>query len=227
VRECDVLAKQLHAQQLQIPKRHASAVDTLLERLATQHADAQVEMLADMRSARYDNLICMLVEAASRPTFRIARDDKLGLPADEIGVRLVRRQWQSLERAANSAGPTPSQESLHDIRILAKRCRYAADALVPIAGKPAKRFAAAIAELTGMLGDHHDAAIAQAWLIGAADALPSTAACVDALVSIQQSERNRIEDDWSMTWSRLTARKRSRQRGKKSATSPLSWLEPS
>ena len=50
------------------------------------------------------------------------------------------------------------------MRIRAKRCRYAAEASVPAFGKPARRFAAAMADVQEMLGEHHDAVVSGAWL---------------------------------------------------------------
>jgi CHAD domain-containing protein len=46
---------------------------------------------------------------------------------------------------------------LHGVRIKAKRLRYAAEAFVPVCGKPAAAFAARVANVQTILGDHHDA----------------------------------------------------------------------
>jgi len=45
-----------------------------------------------------------------------------------------------------------------------KRCRYAAEAVSPVIGKRAARFARAAAAVQGVLGEHHDSVRTQAWL---------------------------------------------------------------
>ena len=50
------------------------------------------------------------------------------------------------------------------MRIRAKRCRYAAEAVAPAVGKRPERFAKAVAELQDVLGEHQDAVVAGQWL---------------------------------------------------------------
>ncbi|MGI9595445.1 MAG: CHAD domain-containing protein, partial [Acidimicrobiales bacterium] len=60
-------------------------------------------------------------------------------------------------------------EELHRIRILAKRTRYAAEAVVPAFGKKAKIFAKALTGIQDVLGELNDAAVAEAWLANLAE----------------------------------------------------------
>ena len=55
-------------------------------------------------------------------------------------------------------------EQLHDLRIRAKRCRYAAEAAAAATGKNAAKFAREVAALQEVLGELHDAVVAEAWL---------------------------------------------------------------
>ena len=48
----------------------------------------------------------------------------------------------------------------HRTRITAKRARYTVEACVPVFGGPAKKFAKQLAQVTELLGEHQDAAIA-------------------------------------------------------------------
>ena len=54
--------------------------------------------------------------------------------------------------------------SSHQVRIRAKRARYAAEVAAAVSGRPAERFAKALADVQGVLGDHQDSVTAQAWL---------------------------------------------------------------
>jgi CHAD domain len=53
------------------------------------------------------------------------------------------------------AGPA-RDNALHAARKAAKRTRYAAEAAVPVGGKAAGRFAARMAKVQSVLGDHQD-----------------------------------------------------------------------
>jgi CHAD domain len=69
----------------------------------------------------------------------------------------------------------------HAVRIRGNRCRYTAEAVAPICGQEAKRFAAAIAEVQVLRGEHQDTVVAEAWLrdggAGAGSASPSRLGC--------------------------------------------------
>jgi CHAD domain-containing protein len=51
---------------------------------------------------------------------------------------------------------------LHEARKAAKRSRYAAEAVSPAFGKPARRFAKRVKTVQSVLGDHHDGVVARA-----------------------------------------------------------------
>ncbi|HEX5345837.1 MAG TPA: CHAD domain-containing protein [Pseudonocardiaceae bacterium] len=90
-----------------------------------------------------------LVAAAHQPRSAKASAQ----PGVGLAARLVRGPWRRLAHAARALEPNPSDEALHTVRILAKRWRYAAEAVVPVAGERAERFAAAIAQIQIVLGE--------------------------------------------------------------------------
>jgi hypothetical protein len=92
-------------------------------------------------------------------------------------------------------------------RIRAKRCRYAAEAVAPVFGHQVGRFAAAIAAVQAILGDHQDTVVAEAWLRATGAAL--SPACVSAgeLIAAERTERARLRSGWPNVWKRATARK--------------------
>jgi CHAD domain-containing protein len=62
--------------------------------------------------------------------------------------------------AAERAPRGPEQdELLHEVRKDAKRTRYAAEAVEPVLGRDARRYAAAIAELQESLSDFQDGVV--------------------------------------------------------------------
>ena len=77
---------------------------------------------------------------------------------------------------------------MHRIRIVAKRCRYAAELAEPVIGKPARELAAAVTRIQDVLGEHQDAVIADAWLAKAApECSPPEAYALGMLAEIERN----------------------------------------
>jgi hypothetical protein len=121
---------------------------------------------------------------------------------------LVRRPWRHLQRAVDALGDDPPDEALHEVRIRAKRVRYAAEAAAPVVGKSARRMAVAVAEVQGVLGDLHDADVAEDWLRQAAKSSPpSTALVAGQLISQARLERADGRRSWPKPWRAASDRK--------------------
>ncbi len=196
VRECDVLADRLQMQQPLLAQRHTAVVELLLHALAVERDNARRTLLTDMRSDRYDQLIDDLIVAAKQPPFSSEHHRQLRDQAARVGARLTRRSWKSLVKAVRAAGKHPSHDALHRVRIRAKRCRYSAESIAPLVGKPAVRFANAMRSLQDTLGAHHDAGLAHEWFTRAAQAIPMSGECVDDLIALGARERTDIENAW-------------------------------
>jgi CHAD domain-containing protein len=109
---------------------------------------------------RYIDLLDRLVIAAHAPATLPDAEE----PASKVLPPLAAGPWRRLRSAVKQMPETPTDPELHRIRILAKRARYAAEAVAPVAGKAADQFARAAAKLQTVLGEHQDSVTAQAWL---------------------------------------------------------------
>ena len=207
VRDGDVLTDRLRAQSSTLPAADTEGARLLLDRLAAQREGARAEMLAALRSARYDKLLIALVEGARAPVF--AAEAASEAPAGQLVVQVVHRQWRRLRRGVAALPDPPSDAELHQVRILAKRCRYAAEAAIPAVGKPAVRFATAIAGVQGVLGDHHDATVAEQWLRAAAAEISEPAAVLAAgqLIALERADNLRLRAAWPPAWRAASAKK--------------------
>jgi CHAD domain-containing protein len=124
--------------------------------------------------------------------------------ANEASAEFVRKPWQGLNAGVHTLDTSPSDASLHRIRILVKRCRYAAEAVGPaVAG--ATEFAKALAAVQTVLGDHHDTVVAEAWLTDAVRDTPELARLAYDLIFRQRSKRARARAKWPTTWTRASA----------------------
>ena len=109
--------------------------------------------------------------------------------------------------AVETAGSDPTDPQLHTIRIAAKRCRYAAEAVAPVVGRPARRFADAIEDVQSVLGDYHDTVVAEAWLRDVATELVDCRIAIGGLIARERKEREHLRDAWPAVWKRASKKK--------------------
>lgn len=199
VRDTDVLTARLRANCRTLSDADGPAVAGLLRRLDAEAGTARAAMLGGMRTSRYLELLGSLVAVAVEPPLA----DRIGA-ADRALIRVAadvaRRPWRRLAAAVSALDTAPSDAALHEIRILAKRCRYAAEAVAPVVGRPATRFADAIADLQTVLGDHQDTVVAEDWLRSAAAADPATGIAAGQLIAVEGGQRARLRTQWPATW---------------------------
>jgi CHAD domain-containing protein len=132
-----------------------------------------------------------------------------GAPARQEAPAIVRGPWRHLSRAVHALGPAPSDEALHEVRIRAKRLRYASEAVSPAVGKPALELARTAADLQGVLGDFHDAIVAEDWLrTGTAGASPAQALAAGQLIARERDDAAQCRASWHDAWRRLNHKKR-------------------
>ena len=111
---------------------------------------------------------------------------------------------RSSARPLASSARTPADEELHALRIKAKRTRYASEAAAR-AIPEASDFASAVSELQDVLGELHDAVVAEEWLRGAAtQGLSRQQALVAGLlVAVQRQDAADRRGEWRKVWKRL------------------------
>ncbi len=157
VRDLDVLLDRLRQDIAELDTAERSAAARLVSGLEVEHGEARFEMLAVLDGERYEALVNALREAVRAP-----------LPTAESGAHgrrelraLVAKQYRKLRSAVDAAGREPSDERLHELRILGKRLRYTAELAEPALGKPMKKLLSAAKDFQDVLGAHQDACVAQ------------------------------------------------------------------
>ena len=130
--------------------------------LQAQTRAALDRMRSALSSDRYYRLLDALGALVADPPLvgRAAR------PRTDVVPRLVGRQVRRVRRAAAAAAVATDgaerEAVLHEVRKAAKRARYAAEAAVAVAGKPARRLASRMEDVQDLLGEHQDAVTARA-----------------------------------------------------------------
>jgi CHAD domain-containing protein len=145
-------------------------------------------------------------------------------PAQELGEHLVdqpqRHQpimpgtWRgrtSRSRAVRTVSGTRRDEHLHEMRKAAKRLRYAAEAIRPVRGRPAKRLVRQVKAVQELLGEHQDSVVARGLLRELGAAAPAEGGNGFAfgwLMRDEQARAERVEAQLDPTWAKLRRRAR-------------------
>ena len=164
VRDLDVLIERLGALAADL----RPVIDPLLDELAERRAARHGELLERLRDARYASLLERLVAAASAP--RLLRS--ASKPAATTLPALFDEAWKDVASHADKMSEAWTDADYHELRIRAKRARYAADAIGPALAGTRREGADAIRKrLTGLqtlLGELQDAATARGEILAAA-----------------------------------------------------------
>jgi CHAD domain-containing protein len=177
----------------------------LIDRARAERSAAVDRLRADLGSMRYRELLDDLVEAAAQPG---VAPEVAARPASEVMEPLMAGPWSHLERACRRIRRDAPDEDLHAARIRAKRARYAAEALAPVVGVPARKFSRAAGDLQDVLGRHQDAVMTARWLREAARAAPGAGFAAGLLAAREERERRRARESWPEAWKALRRRKR-------------------
>ncbi len=136
----------------------SGARNRIVEALGGRLAAAQAAAEETLRTDRYLGVVDRMVEAACNPATTSAAEE----PCAKALPPLVAAAWDGLDRRAKRGMRSQAtDDDLHLTRIAAKRARYATEAVVPVFGKPARRLAAKAEQVQEILGEQHDAVVAQ------------------------------------------------------------------
>src|SRR6266576_2802244 len=191
VRDREVLLERLRERAKSLPAADQRSAASLLQLLQGEIDELRKKLLADLDSQRYIDLVERLVAAAHSPQTLPDADQ----PAAGVLPALATTPWRRLRSAVRGLPETPTDPELHRIRILAKRARYAAEPVAPVAGPAASAFARAAAKLQTILGEHQDSVTAQAWL-RSAKASGKRAFVAGELIALEGLAANEARSKW-------------------------------
>lgn len=157
-RDSEVLLHRLDDHADELGEHDAALIHEHVDPLMQAKVDAgRAEALEALRSERHLALLDALVAAANDPQLTEAA----GAASREALPPLFAKAWRKLAKEVKALTLDGPSEEWHETRITAKRARYAAEALVPVFGAPAKALASSLSNVTEQLGEHQDAFIAQ------------------------------------------------------------------
>ncbi len=179
-RDADILHERFsaHASGWSSPER--SRLGPMMHTIASEDERANEELRTILRGDRAGAIVDRLRQAGLHPAF--TEDAALAGSTLAVGVR---EEVAAFGVAVVRAGEGSTDELLHRVRIAAKRVRYPAETIVAVV--PDAQAVALSAEATQeLLGQHHDAVVAEGWLLrfGAPDLAADERSTADAIRAI-------------------------------------------
>lgn len=183
VRDLDVLVEHLRADAGALGGADEEAFLALVRKLEAERAADRDAMLAALAEPRYIALVERLDADTKSP------------PLAESGRSLrdlAAREFRRLRKAMRALGQNPPDEELHAARIAVKRARYAAELAERSVGRGVAAVIRDAKVLQDVLGDHQDAAVAEARIRALVPArAPAVQAIAAGRVIERQHERRR------------------------------------
>jgi CHAD domain-containing protein len=151
LRDLDVLLDRFRDDTEGFSPEEMVAFERLLKGLRAERGVARRKATRALRGKRYAALLKTLAATDVSPRAQ----DGNGLVGEIV------KPFRKLRKDVDEAGPEPSDEVLHALRIRGKKLRYAAELAAPSGGKPVKQLVKATKRLQDVLGEHQDACIAE------------------------------------------------------------------
>ncbi|WP_333778479.1 CHAD domain-containing protein, partial [Streptomyces sp. IBSBF 3136] len=175
----------------------------------TRHGSTRGHLIAILDSARYLALLDSLDALLATPPLRAKAAAKPG----KALAKAVRKDFAKVSRLTTGALDLPPGEqrdlALHEARKKAKRTRYAAEAVTPALGGPARALTKSMKSLTSLLGDHQDSVMARRTLrelSAVAHAAGENAFTYGLLHGREEARAEAVETKLPGLWREITSR---------------------
>jgi CHAD domain-containing protein len=200
LRDLDVLMGRLQGHLDALPTGLRDHADELQRRIERERERAR-EVLLELRSGA---AFAVTLERLLREVPLLLHIPELQQPAEAAVGKVLERAWQPLREMVRRLPKQPRDNQLHRVRILAKRCRYAVEALTPLLPASANDFAHDVARLQTVLGDYHDAVVAQRyWERLARDGHKGMKALLEELRKQDHAQESALRVRWRGQWETL------------------------
>jgi len=193
VRDVDIRLEAVNAYCGGLPESDRAALAPLLQYLGAERARARSAMLRALDATQtrqwFDSLAQQLAAAASPGPSRSARN----APALLVVPALIRKRYRKLRKCARRLTPESSMSEFHEVRIRAKKLRYALELIAPTYAKPARAMLTALQDFQSRLGTQHDADVTARYLTQLATKPPASFTAATLFTMGRMAERHARE----------------------------------
>ncbi len=167
VRDAEVIREKLLADVAELPAELVLGPVARRIRLemTNEYKTAHKSAVTELDGDRYLALVEALETFIAAPPYSERASNPAELELRKMVRKAARRVRDHVDvLAGEQVGSAEHDFHLHEVRIKAKRARYAAEAAKPTIGKPAKLAAKAMEAITETLGNHQDGVVQREWL---------------------------------------------------------------
>jgi CHAD domain-containing protein len=193
VRDVDIRLEALNAYGGDVPEGDRPALAPLLQHLRAERVRARSAMLRvlDAAPARHwlDSLAHQLATAAASGPSSASRS----APALRLVPALIRKRYRKLRKCARRLTPESSMSEFHEVRIRAKKLRYALELAARTYSKPADEMLTALHDFQSRLGTQHDADVTARYLTQLATEPPASFTAATLFMMGRMAERHARE----------------------------------
>jgi CHAD domain-containing protein len=199
VRDLDVFLGHLREACANLPAAERRTCSRWLDALAQERTERHRALLEALESERYLALLARIELTAASP---VVTDSTVRLSD------IARAAFEQLCRAMRTGSRSLSDDRLHRIRIIGKRARYAAELAEATIGNSAARYIRRLRRLQDLLGDHHDALVAEQRLrqLLAHTSRPRAAFALGRLIERQSERRRAVRVKLPAVWEKIQKR---------------------
>jgi CHAD domain-containing protein len=211
-RDTEILHQRMRSRLTEIPPELVMGpVAARIQRhFAPLQATAREAVLEALDSDRYTALLDELDRLLADPPLAPAAGRPAASELPEAVARAYRRVSRRMRRAREAPVGREREVALHETRKAAKRARYAAEAVRPVFGSPAGRFAEQQKQLQSLLGDHQDAVITRGSardLAVRAHLAGENAFPYGLLYEREDADVRQLDDEARRVWAKIKRRK--------------------
>jgi CHAD domain-containing protein len=217
VRDLDVLGERLRREGENLPEIDRPGFTEINTTVERERAAARETLTAELAGRRYRALLRSLAGQVRRlaempgAVPESAASATGSTPPATESTTLVRRPIRKIRKEITGLTEPPTATELHQVRIRAKRVRYAAEQAASLAGKNKRlnKLANAAKRVQNVLGEHHDTVAAEQRLREIAHLLsPEGLLVAGRLVERERGLRADREATWWRLWHKLDRRAR-------------------
>jgi CHAD domain-containing protein len=173
VRDADIRLEAVSTFRRSLPEGERHALDPLLQYLQSERARARSIMLRALDAKRTRDWLDALPDQLAKIPPATSAASSRNAAALAVVPHLIQKRYRKLRKHARRLTAESSMTEFHDVRVRAKKLRYALEAVAPTYAKPANRMLVALHKLQGRLGTQHDADVIALYLTQLANQSPA------------------------------------------------------
>ena len=174
VRDADIRLEAISSFRNRLPEGYRGALDPLLQHLHSERARARATMLRALDAKHTRDWLDTLPEQLTRTPPAASAASLRNAAALTVVPGLIQKRFRKLRKHARRLTAESALTEFHDVRVRAKKLRYALEAVAPTYAKPAAEMLAALHKLQSKLGTQHDADVIALYLTQLASQPPAT-----------------------------------------------------